>query len=588
MRNTKFVRAGLCSALLGLCSTLAVADEGSGFDPTLFGDVSAVIGGAPTTLGNFPAAVALLRVAPTSTLFQRQFCAGAAISDEFIITAAHCMFDNFGMIEPGDVLIAGDFVDLTNDSPAEIPVAQIIVHPSYDNAALFAENDIALLRTTVPHNLPLMQLFNGDARKLTGEPSLVIGWGLTSTNPEIFPTVLNSATVPITDFNTCNSVYAEGLGPEHLCAGFQQGGVDACQGDSGGPLMITADNENLQVGITSFGNGCALPDAYGVYSNVTEYESWIESTVPPPSSGEPMFDSPRAFSRSNGIAVADIGGDVGRESGGSSGGGGAVDKLLLMFLLGGVWLRFIRNGLRRKAWAPSHKLLSVVAVSAILGGCVNKAPAPAAESPSPSPSPSQKFLGETKIAGVSNVRGVNAVTNVSGTNALTIEASESHKGLPKFDEVALSEKRESVMAGATERYGVEPVCSGKKVAPKNSRRADYYELCEFTGLSKPFEGGSITAVSYHFLSNRVVQIDANLSGHAFVLAPLADSLDALLGESDFSAPESSSQSSEFEALPQAVYHWNKSPSQAFARLQTVAQADDVSFLLLVSQVSKPG
>lgn len=585
MLKIKFVRAALCAALMGTVSSLGAADGGSGYDPTLFGEVTAVIGGAPTALGNFPAAVALLRVSPTNTLFQRQFCAGAAISDEYIVTAAHCMFGNFGMIDPSEVLIAGDFVDLTNDSPAEIPIAQIIVHPGYDNDARFAENDIALMRTAVPHGLPLMQLFNGDARKLTGEQSLVIGWGLTNTNPDVFPSLLNAAVVPITDFATCSNVYERGLGPEHICAGFEQGGVDACQGDSGGPLMIRAANQNIQVGVTSFGNGCALPDAYGVYSNVTQYESWINSNVPPPSTGEVMFDTPAEF-RTDAMIAAESGigsdaetpspqvssgggiiGDVVNSEpvvvvGSGGGGGGSVSNALLMFLLGGVWLRFIR-----RAKVPSRKVLSVAAVSVVLGGCVTEAPDALSE-----------VSGNTSVT---NVRGVSAVKNVDGTQALTVEASEAHKGLAMFDSVALSEKRESVMLGAAERYGVEPVCSGKKVAPRNSRRADYYERCDFTGFEKPFEGGNIVAVTYHFLSSRVVQIDADLAGHAFVLAPLADSLAALLGDSDFTAPELSDEggdsSADEPALPQAVYHWSNSPDKGFARLQTAARADDVSF-----------
>ena len=195
--------------------------------------MSAVIGGAPTALGNFPAAVALLRVGSSVPLFNRQFCGGSAISDEYIVTAAHCMFDNFGTIEPSELLIAGDFVDLANDSPAEIEVAEIIVHPDYDNDAIFAENDIALVRTAIPHGLQTVQLFNGDDRKLTGVPAQVVGWGVTGFNPTTFPNLLNAATVPITDFDTCSGVYADGLGPEHICAGFDEGGVDACQGDSG-------------------------------------------------------------------------------------------------------------------------------------------------------------------------------------------------------------------------------------------------------------------------------------------------------------------------------------------------------------------
>ena len=573
MRNTKIVRAALWAALMsvGLGSAPVAADEIYRFDPSEFGDVSAVIGGAPTALGNFPAAVALLRVGSSVPLFNRQFCGGSAISDEYIVTAAHCMFDNFGTIEPSELLIAGDFVDLANDSPAEIEVAEIIVHPDYDNDAIFAENDIALVRTAIPHGLQTVQLFNGDDRKLTGVPAQVVGWGVTGFNPTTFPNLLNAATVPITDFDTCSGVYADGLGPEHICAGFDEGGVDACQGDSGGPLMISDDNENLLVGITSFGNGCALPDAFGVYSNVTHYESWINSIVPIPSSGVALFDSPEEF-RADSTTIASSGG---------GGGGGAVDKLVLMFLLAGVWLRLMGQRVRRSIRlnnGVSGKWLGVAAVSVLLGGCAVELPFASSDSQAVS---SEETSADTTGT---TVGGVIAVKNEGGAEVLTVEASESHKGLPMFDGVALTEKRETVMAGVVERYGVEPTCEGKKVAPRNSRKADYYERCDLSGLEKPFDGGMITSVTYHFMSHRLVQIDASLAGHAFVLAPLADSLDKLLGESEFSTTDvgdADKAKADSHVLPQAIYHWNKAPTEALARLQTAAQADDTSFLLSI-------
>lgn len=46
------------------------------------------------------------------------------------------------------------------------------------------------------------------------------------------------------------------------------------QGDSGGPMLVAG----VQVGITSFGIGCANPNFAGVYTRVTKYVSWIATT----------------------------------------------------------------------------------------------------------------------------------------------------------------------------------------------------------------------------------------------------------------------------------------------------------------------
>ncbi|PIO01024.1 hypothetical protein AB205_0024270 [Aquarana catesbeiana] len=62
-----------------------------------------------------------------------------------------------------------------------------------------------------------------------------------------------------------------------ICAGYNEGGIDTCQGDSGGPLMCQQENRWYQVGVTSFGYGCAQPERPGVYARVTTFTEWIQS-----------------------------------------------------------------------------------------------------------------------------------------------------------------------------------------------------------------------------------------------------------------------------------------------------------------------
>jgi len=57
-----------------------------------------------------------------------------------------------------------------------------------------------------------------------------------------------------------------------MCA--SEPGKDACDGDSGGPMFLSGSD--LQVGITSWGYGCARADSPGVYTRLTKFVDWIQ------------------------------------------------------------------------------------------------------------------------------------------------------------------------------------------------------------------------------------------------------------------------------------------------------------------------
>ena len=106
-----------------------------------------------------------------------------------------------------------------------------------------------------------------------------IGWGLTSVGG-FTADVLQEVELPIENINTCVSKYAEFttrpvIPKQNICAGSSSGGKDACTGDSGGPLMCQRKSSCswFLAGVVSWGYSCG--QTYGVYTNVVNYEEWI-------------------------------------------------------------------------------------------------------------------------------------------------------------------------------------------------------------------------------------------------------------------------------------------------------------------------
>uniref|UniRef100_A0A8C8DQK6 trypsin n=1 Tax=Oryzias sinensis TaxID=183150 RepID=A0A8C8DQK6_9TELE len=94
------------------------------------------------------------------------------------------------------------------------------------------------------------------------------------------PQTLQEVQVPIVGNRQCKCSYgASSITDNMVCAGLLAGGKDSCQGDSGGPLVIKQNNLWIQAGVVSFGNGCALRNFPGVYTRVSQYQTWINTQI---------------------------------------------------------------------------------------------------------------------------------------------------------------------------------------------------------------------------------------------------------------------------------------------------------------------
>lgn len=240
-----------------------------------------IIGGQEAVPGAWPWMAALV-TASEPNAYNGQFCGGALIAPEWVITAAHC----FNSTDPTQVDVVLGRHLLSSNEGQRHQVAQIILHPAYNTTT--NDSDMALLRLATPSSQPVIPLVRPATANLAnpGVNATVTGWGnMDSGGGSNFPDALHQVTLPIVSNEVCNGPdsYNGGITANMVCAGFASGGFDSCQGDSGGPLIVPSPTAPgwAQAGVVSFGIGCAQPNFYGVYARVANFYSWVESHTGP-------------------------------------------------------------------------------------------------------------------------------------------------------------------------------------------------------------------------------------------------------------------------------------------------------------------
>ncbi|MFM9107343.1 MAG: trypsin-like serine protease [Chloroflexota bacterium] len=255
-----------------------------------------IIGGSPVPAGTYRFTTFLNITIGAYTYL----CGGSLIDASHVLTAAHCV-DGASAAGIKAWIGGNQMGDQGPLGAIQRSASAVQVHPSWNGNTTQYDAAVITLGQAVPPAAsggvdPIRLAGSGSGYGLgAGTPLTVAGWGVVNENTQSLASQLMAVSVPVQSDAYCENQYwgSSYSTAVNFCAGPQGGGKDSCQGDSGGPIFFYDGATYTQIGVVSWGYGCADAGYPGVYtrlanSSISNFVNGILGNPLPPAPPAPV------------------------------------------------------------------------------------------------------------------------------------------------------------------------------------------------------------------------------------------------------------------------------------------------------------